>query len=218
MKRIFPMLIAALVFVLAIILMRPERTVPVVIASHDLLSGHLIQLQDLEVRQMPDSLVPAGAFRDPSELAGLTLSVSRTSGDFLYPANMGGEQIVLAKDERAIAIQVSDSAGLAGLLKPGDRVGVTAVIFGPGSGQGAFAKAISGGLRVLYISPDFQALDPMEAIPQDADPGAGTASFATSPVRTRDDKGTVVLAVPTQARSLAYDFAGFRRRERDAPD
>jgi len=207
MKRLIPLLIAGIIFVGALLMLQPEPTVPMLKAAQYLPQGHQIQESDLQVVQLPRSQAPEGAFSDPQAVIGQTLSLPRLQGDYLYPANLGGEKLVLAPDERAVAIGLNDSAGLAGMLQPGDRVGVTAVIFGagvPGAGQGAFAKTISGGFRVLYISPDFRALDPL-----DADSGAMTSPGYTPPSAERQESGTVILAVPIEAEVIAYDFTSF---------
>ena len=201
MKKLFPLLIAALVFAAALFLLRPEATAPIITAGRDLPQGHLVGDGDLILVQYPLSLAPKGAFSDPAAVAGQMLSMPRSTGDVLYPANLGGERLVLNPGERAVALEVTDSAGLAGLLKPGDHIGLTAVIFDP---QGAFAKNVTSGLRVLYISPDFAALDPLEALPD-----ASEDQFSSAPARSRASQGTVVLAVPDEAQLVAYDFASF---------
>jgi pilus assembly protein CpaB len=195
------LLIAGLVFAAALFLLRPEATVPVVTASRTLPLGHTIVEADLALVQYPKSLVPEGAFVETTAVIGQTLSVTRSAGDVLYPANLGGEKLVLAPGERAVALQVTDAAGLAGLLKPGDHVGLTAVIFAQ---EGAFAKNVANGLRVLYVSPDFTALDPLEGA---AEPGG--SGFSATSSRSRATQGTVVLAISTQVQLLAYDFAPF---------
>lgn len=207
MKKIIPLLISGLVFVAALALIRPEETVGIVTAARDLPAGHTIVTEDLAVQQFPESLAPPGAYTDPGLLISETLSVARTTGDVIYPRNLGGENIELAPDERAIAIRVDDSGGLAGLLKPGDRVGLTAVLFGSG-GEGAFAKTITGDFRVLYISPEFVAADPFTVNP----PPSGTAGpfgGGQQAQTRREDSGSVVLAVSTGATIVAYDFAPF---------
>lgn len=201
MKRILPLLIAGLVFAAALFLLRPEPTVPVVTAARMLPVGHQIAEGDLTLAQYPKSLVPEGAFVEATAVIGQTLSMTRSAGDVLYPANLGGEKLVLAPGERAVALQVTDAAGLAGLLKPGDHVGLTAVIFDQ---DGAFSKNVANGLRVLYVSPDFAAQDPLEGA---AD--SGGSQFSATSTRSRATQGTVVLAIPTDAQFLAYDFASF---------
>jgi len=206
MKRFLPLLIGGVVFLFALVMMQPEATAPVVVAAANLPSGHTIVEADLTLQEYPKSMVPEGAFIEMTPLIGQTLSTDRHTGEVFYPENLGGEAIVLGADERAIAIRVTDSGGLAGLLKPGDHVGVTAVI-PDASGNGTFGKAVIGGLRVLYISPSFKAEEP-QAEPAEDDGGglgASTGSFA----QARQDAGTVVLAVPVMARVVGYDFAAF---------
>jgi pilus assembly protein CpaB len=209
MKRILPLLLAAIIFAVALVLMRPEPTVPIVTAARDLPTGYQIAEADLQVRPMPKSMAPSGAFNDPSAAIGGTLSIPRAAGDVLFPANLGGEQLILAPDERAVAIKVDDSAGLAGMLAPGDKVGVTAVIFNAGGAgqQGAFSKTISSGLRVLYVSPDFRALEPINAVSEAEATPAQLGVVQTTAERT--DSGVVILAVPTDSTAVAYDFSSF---------
>ncbi len=217
MKRFLPILIAAVVFIFALVLMQPEATVVIVAAAADLPAGHVLQAADLQEIELPESLAPAGAFTDPNAVIGQRLRIARTAGDLIYPAHLGGEDILLKPDERAIAIHVTDSGGLAGLLKPGDLVGVTAIL-PDAAGSGTFGKAITGGLRVLYISPSFLAEDPPA---QPASTGGGTNSTESDNTGTlgsastsfnttqRQETGTVVLAVPITARMVGYDFANF---------
>ena len=217
MKRFLPILIAAIVFIFALVLMQPEDMVALVAAAADLPAGHVIQAADLQVLELPKSLAPAGAFGNPDALVGQRLRIARTAGDLIYPAHLGGETIVLKPDERAIAIHVTDSGGLAGLLKPGDLVGVTAIL-PDAAGSGTFGKAIIGGLRVLYLSPSFVADDPPAEPPstgQGASPTesstAGALGSSTTDFNTvqRQEAGTVVLAVPITARVVSYDFTAF---------
>lgn len=205
LKKIAPILIAVVIFVVALAAIRPEATIPVVVAARDLPLGHPLSPADLEIRSLPKALVPQGAVTDPTALAGQTLAIPRSAGDVILPTHLGGESLKLAPDERAIAIQVSDSAGLAGLLKPGDRVGVTAVIFGsgPGANQGAYSKTITGNLRVLYVSPEFAAVEADTA--QSSDEEGRYSPPASSSGRKLS--GAVVLAVPVHAVALSYDFS-----------
>ena len=213
MKRFLPLLIAAAIFIIALLMMKPEAVVPVVAAAANLPAGHILTAQDLSLVYIPDSLAPAGdAFSDPQGLLGQTLRVYRNAGDFIYPANLGGEELSLSPNERAIAIQVTDSSGLAGLVKPGDRVGVTAILPGP-NGSSSFGKFLIGGLRVLYITPSFQAEQP--SAQQINDPQAGQDGEAFSVPSgaglgaDRAGEGTVVLAVPVTAQVVGYDFSAF---------
>jgi pilus assembly protein CpaB len=207
MKKLLPIVIAVPVFLLSLLFMRPEATSPVVLAAIDLPEGHILAAADIQVRQVPKSQAPQDAFSDPSQLVGQTLRVFRGAGDVIKPSNLGGEVIILAPDERAVAIHVTDAAGLAGLIRPGDSVGVTAVIDSP---DGPFAKTVASGLRVLYISPEFKAAQGAASAPTSStsnSPFAGGGSSSSQ--RPRELEGTVVLAVPVDAITIGYDFSTF---------
>lgn len=201
LRNLLPVLVAAVVFVAAIVLVQPPPTLTVVVAASDLAAGRILEPQDVAVQEFPEELAPADAFGAPDGVIGQTLRVDRSAGDILRASNLG-EPVTLAGNERAVAIHVRDSAGLAGLLNPGDVVGVVAVleVQTPGAVPGTYSKATIEPLRVLYLSPEFQVR--AQATPQ-VDPVTGLA-------RTGDDReleGTVVLAVPTSAQVVFYDFA-----------
>lgn len=208
MKKLLPIVIAIPVFLLALLFMRPEATTPVVVAAMDLPEGHTLAATDVTVSQVPKSQAPQGAISDPAQLVGQTLRVYRGAGDVINPSHLGGEVIILAPDERAVAIHVTDAAGLAGLIRPGDTVGVTAVM---DSQDGPFAKTVASGLRVLYISPEFKASQGGQSTSSTSsssgDPFAGGGS--TTAQGPRETEGTVVLAVPVDAITIGYDFSTF---------
>ena len=207
MKKLLPIVIAIPVFLLALLFMRPEATTPVVVAAMDLPEGHTLAATDVTVSQVPQSQAPQGAFSDPAQLVGQTLRVFRGAGDVINPSHLGGEVIILAPNERAVAIHVTDAAGLAGLIRPGDTVGVTAVME---SQDGPFAKTVASGLRVLYISPEFKAAEGGQSAPatsSSSDPFSGGGSTASQ--SSRETEGTVVLAVPVEAITIGYDFSTF---------
>jgi pilus assembly protein CpaB len=198
-KNIFPLLLSAVVFIIAVLQLQPPPEVAVFVAAKNLPAGHTLQEPDLEVRQLPEHLVPEGAFLAPDGLVGETLRVDRTPGDVLLPEHLGGEALTLAPDERAVAVEVTDAAGLGGLLRPGDRVGITAVVL---QQSGTYAKVIAEDLRVLYLSPDFEALDPAVLQPEEeAGLVAGSSGYQ------RETSGVVILAVPTDLSIVPYEFA-----------
>ncbi len=202
-----PYVFAVLAMLVGYVLLRPAPKVEIVGAARDLPEGHVLSegdLQTLAVEQAPE-----GAFTDPAAVIGQALRVDRTAGDAILAVHLGGNpRPALQPDERAVAIEVTDSAGLAGLLQPGDRVGVTAVIQ---QDRAVYAKVVGEGFRVLYISPDFQALDPavVEAYRHPQAQKSDAAGFSGSVPPDRKSRGTVVLAVPVKAQVVAYDFSAF---------
>lgn len=204
MKKVLPYLLAAVVFLFALALLRPPAQTQVVTAALDLPAGHTLTEGDLTLRSMPAEVLPAeGVITDPAQAVGQTLRVDRTAGDVILTTHLGESQVALKPDERAVAVHVTDASGMGGVLKPGDLVGVSAVIFKQGMGEeaGIFSKTTIEGLRVLYVQPSFVAEDPAQSAVITPDPKTGLAVQ-----RQRSKEGVIILAVPVQAQAVVYDF------------
>lgn len=202
MKKIIPILIAVVVFAVALAMVQPEEQGQVVIAARDMSARHVIQEGDVALRSLPLSSIPQDALRDLKAVIGQTLRVDRLAGDLILPAHLGGQQIELLPNERAIAIKVDDSGGLSGLIQPGDLVGVTAVLR---SVNGTYSKYVAGGLRVLFITPEFRFSKPQSGASSEAEDSGVLVSPAMGG-SARQAEGVVVLAVPVETQVLIYDF------------
>jgi pilus assembly protein CpaB len=205
-KKYLPYLLAVFVFFVALSLLRPPEQMQVAVAAVDLPAGHILTESDLVMKGIPaDLLPPEGVITDPAAAVGQALRIDRSAGDLILATHLGDKPVLLQPDERAVAIQVSDSAGLAGIIRPGDRVGVTAILTdGDYTVQGVFSKAAVENLRVLYIQPSFVAEDPAEAAGRIITPDPQTGIAVQ---RQRSKEGVVVLAVPVKAQAVVYDFA-----------
>lgn len=206
MKKWMPFGIALLVFLVALVLNQPEKQIDVVVAAVDLPDGHVLADGDLTARQMPKSLAPAGAVSDPKQLIGQRLRVARGAGDPVLPSHLGGEALELQPNERAVALRVTTAQGIAGLITPGDHVGITAIIE---SGQELYAKYLAGGLRILWVDPAFRRDDIQKPV---ATPGASTfpsigVGSGISVASGGAESGLIVLAIPVDAKSISYDFS-----------
>ena len=203
-KKVVPYLLAAVVFLFVLAFLRPPAQMPVVTAALDLPAGHTLTEGDLTLRSLPAEALPAeGVITDPAQAVGQTLRVDRTAGDVILSSHLGESQVALKADERAVAVHVTDASGMGGVLRPGDLVGVSAVIFKQGMGEesGVFSKTTVEGLRVLYVQPSFVAEDPAQSAVITPDPKTGLAIQ-----RQRSKEGVVILAVPVQAQAVVYDF------------
>ena len=198
MRKTLPILIIGLALIGVFIFLKPEGTQAVVVAARDLPVGHTLTEADLQIAELPEKL-SAEAYTDPTEISGQTLRLARSGGDVITPQHIGLTYLLPQPGERGIGIEVNDSGGLAGVLKPGDYVGVTAVLLRAGSEAGTYAKLMVENLRVLYVSPEFQAMDPTLYAADEEQSG-----FSSAPQRS--GTGTVILAVPSEARTVAYDF------------
>lgn len=204
MKKWLPLIGALIVFLIALALLRPAPQKAVVVAAVDLPAGHVIADGDLTTRRMAEEFLPADVLTDPANALGMTLKADRTAGDLILASHLSPERVELKPGERAVALAVTDSQGLAGLIRPGDRVGVTAVLTDESTteNRGVFSKITVENLRVLYLSPSFYAEDAAASAVITPDPATGLVFQ-----REREDKGTVVLAVPVDAVAVVYDYS-----------
>lgn len=204
MKKIFPIILAAIVFVAALVMMRPAPSQTVVVAAYDLRAGHVLTLDDLAMKAVPDDVLAPDALTDANLAVGQPLRIDRGQGDVIRASQLGN-LISLEPNERAIAVNITDPTGVAGLLIPGQKVGIVATIPQQSSmdASGTFSKATIENLRVLYIDPRYAAnLDVNVPTP---DGNFGGMSGVNTDERARD--GSVILAVPVDLQTVFYDFS-----------
>lgn len=206
-RKFFALALSLLLALVVAMILLPAPEESVLVAAYHLSSGHVLRDSDLALISLPASDIPADALRTPLEAVGQTLSMERVAGDILRSSTLG-DTIRLQPDERAIAVAVNNASGLGGLLKPGNRVGVMAIIStSDNSGTSSFAKVTVENLRILYISPDFEAQDPIDpsqlATQQNDNPNLVMYSLS----QERADDGIVVLAVPIEQVPILYDFS-----------
>lgn len=203
MKKILPVILAAAAFIVVLLVLSPTPEEDVLVAAYDLPMGHVVESSDFYLGAFPKDMIPQDALTDPEQVVGMTLMVGRSEGDILRSTNIGTEPMALAPNERALAVTVDNASGLAGLLRPGDLVGLTAIIESTGVGEnGTYSKAAVENLRVLYLSPDFLARDASESV-------VTTTTDNTTATAQKEKKptGALVLAVPIEAETITYDFA-----------
>ena len=206
-KKIIPYVLAIIVFFAAMILLRPTPSKTVVVAAHDLRAGHALVDGDLTVQAMPASSVASDALTDTKQAVGQTLKLDRGQGDILRTSNLG-ELITLQPDERAVAVKVTDTTGLVGLLVPGQKVGIVASVpVQSNTTQGTFSKATIEGLRVLYLDPRFAATDATSMQPASTSSSLVGTTGGVGTSTERAQQGFVVLAVPTSLQTVVYDFS-----------
>ena len=173
---------------------RQEAMSPMVVAARDLGAGTQLAATDLQVRMVPAAELPPDALTAPEPLLEQTLSVVRFAGETVA-LNHLGPAIALAPDERGIAVRVKTDSGLAGLLQPGQRVGLVAVVSDwQGQNQRGYAKALIENVRILWIAPSFR-LHPDSFLPDSPD-------TAPQPVAR---EGIIVLAASTLPEPVLYD-------------
>src|SRR4051794_19994805 len=112
----------------------PPPAARILVAAHPLRAGNLLKYDDIQMREMVASEVPAGAHADtPPARADLVGSMVRRGlqpneillpADMLRPGDHGFLASVLQPGMRATTVGVDAVSGTAGLIWPGDHVDV----------------------------------------------------------------------------------------------
>ncbi len=202
---LLPLLLGLLTFGLILLTLwpEPEPTVDIVVAARDLGVGAALAPAYLALRTLPADQAPPDAVSDPMPLVGQTLAVARFQGEPISPRHLG-PGVRLGPDERALAVQVKRDRGLAGLLRPGARVGVVATL--PDENGDLFAKAVIENLRVLYVSPEFQAKPEAPVTAQMTVSDGELSGLTASPGRSSApaNEGVILLAAPIEPYPVAF--------------
>lgn len=147
-------------------LRRIVPTVEVFVANKALPFGHVLTPEDVVAIAWPQNAVPETAFRDRAVLFpgddGKKRTVVRQMEKFepllaskmTEPGEDAGLNTRLARGMRAFPIRVDTNAGIAGLVRIGDRVDVywTGSAGNLGSDmQGEFTKLIESGVSIIAI-------------------------------------------------------------------
>lgn len=193
---------------------RLEQKATVVVAAADLPAGAVIRPTDIELRTLHASGAVTGAYTDTAQVLGQTLTVPRLAGDQFTPAAFAyqpSESEGLGAGERAIALRVSDSQGVLGVLQPGDRV--SAVMVDSRNNQ---ARLLLTSLRVLRVSYDFRYTEPEQRSTapsgpislsgNDAETESASYTATASSTAQRSQQGVVLLAVPNTLIETTWQF------------
>ncbi len=129
---------------------------PVVVAKIDLAAGTRLTTNLIEIKTLPRGGIPSGAYTSIEEALDKVLTTARVAGDPITTYVAGESNVSagipaqLAPDNVAISIKVDQATGLAGIVRPGQRVVVIGVIDPSRIQQGNYQSISSQ----AYPSPD----------------------------------------------------------------
>lgn len=112
----------------------PLDTVQLVIARTDVPLGQRIEPGNLALVDWPAAHVPAGAYRELTQVVGQSARQALVAGEPLLPSRLvlgaQGEGLasLLEPGTRAMTVKVDQVVGIAGFLQPADRVDVIATL------------------------------------------------------------------------------------------
>ena len=127
-------LVAALAGILTLVYLRSLRAdTPVVVAAQPIAVGARLAAGDLQIKLVRRGDALPNALSRIEDAVGQVISTQRLPGDQVTADMLGNQAISaiaagLAPDHRAVAVRVTRSSGLAGILRPGDYVSLIAVV------------------------------------------------------------------------------------------
>lgn len=176
---------------------RDEATVPVVVASYDILPRTTIDESMVRVLRVRQSVAPRHSFGEMADVVGkvaLTSIPANTAIGHTEVAARGsalGLAFAIEPGMRAVTVAVDAVIGVAGFLKPGDRVDVIATI---GRGDDAMVLTVLQDVQLLAFGSQLEK-ERLQAEGQDkptqlATRGRDTATLLVTP----QDAERLVLA------------------------
>lgn len=163
----------------------------VVVATHPLISGAIVTAADVKIIPWPGTNPPKGTFENPDQVIGKTVFDAIGEEELISDTHLASEKSGggsgVPEGMRAVSIHVTDSTGVMGMLRAGQKVDVQ-VVLGK-TGAETIVRTALEDLEVLAVHP----------VPE------GSSQGAILPVVT-------LLAGPAQADVLAAADSGARVR------
>jgi Flp pilus assembly protein CpaB len=172
----------------------------VVIAKQDLAAGTRLTADLLKESRIPRGAVPEGAFSKVDQAVGLVLTADRVSGDVITSYVAGdstaaaGIPAQLSPNYVAIAVNVDQATGLAGIVRAGQRVSVIAIL-----DPQVIQRELSNHLIPAYFPTETASSSGAESAAVQPTP-TPTPQPPLSPVASITIKGLRVLVVPQSFR------------------
>lgn len=190
----------------------PGGDVDVVVAAQRIEPGTRITADMLDIATVPGSTVIEGALADTTGLEGLVARVPIERGEQITASKVGGDSgddgaaAVVPPGYRAMAVEVQESTSVGGLIVPGDRVDVVAVIE---EGDTGIKRGVTLLQNVEVLAVAQTALKPVTRLDRDGNPiqtdtADGVLAERPDDTEANEDARTVTLAIlPEDAPLLA---------------
>jgi pilus assembly protein CpaB len=133
-RTIYLTLFLVLALLAGLLTLRAQRTVAVLVATHDVRAGQQVGSQDVEVRRVHADGIPTDALAAPDDAIGSYVAWPLTAGEPVLSRMVRRERSGIALTAamtvpdgyRAIAVPVQPAGAVGGMLSPGDHVDIYA--------------------------------------------------------------------------------------------
>lgn len=110
-------------------------TVEIIVAARDIAKGTKLTEADLKTASFLPATIPGGTFNTPQGLIGRVVATPVAAGEMLTNGRLlddslqyGGVSTLITPGMRAIAVKGNQILGIAGFIRPGNRVDVLVTI------------------------------------------------------------------------------------------
>jgi pilus assembly protein CpaB len=139
-----------------------QATTPVVVMTEGVTVGTALDEKKVHAIPFPSANVPEGSFRSVKDVIGRVVKSSHVRGEPIVEARLAqrgaseGLSAAIPQDMRAMGVRVTDVTGVAGFIKPGDKVDVIVVIGPKGErgGEKAISKQVLQNIKVLAVGAE----------------------------------------------------------------
>ncbi len=185
-----------------------------VVAKQDIAAGTTINVEMVEVVDVPQNLLIPGAYADTNIVVGQAVRFPVQKGEQLSPAKVGvepkvsGLSGVVPNSMRGVAASVQQVTAVGGLILPGDRVDIVVTQKFKVSDTADLYRTYVLLQNVEVLSVAQEAQKPAPVAESQTDPKSAGASALTSgqlpkDVKEQPDAGTITVALdPAQVLSL----------------
>lgn len=136
---------------------RPDETMTVMLAKHDLGPGKTISKDDLVTMQLPPDYVPDDVLRQPEQAIGRVPRERILALEFIRLERLAdpeaglGLNAIIPRGMRALSINISDGSAVSGFLNPNNYVDVLVTIRG-GGGRPTETVTLLQAVTVLAVN------------------------------------------------------------------
>ena len=165
--------------------------VSILVAARYIPAGSFLKNGMAELKSVPGAFVSPSAIRDLQEVAGLTTLAPISAGEQILSNKFGEGRVTLAltlnPGFRAYTLDVSETTGVGGLLRPGNRVDLLTKV---ASGKREVTSFVYQDVLVLAVGRKL---------------GSPSTGVSENQAEDEGNYGTVTLAVtPEQAETLMF--------------
>jgi len=212
------------------------KTEALSVATAELPWGTKLTREMIEVVPFPAGNLPEGYFQDRESLVGRVVLVNLKRNESILESKLapvsittGGVSAVTNPEKRAMAVKVDEVVGVAGFIKPGDRVDVMVTINPSRSGESVLAKLVLSNTLVLATGTETErkggnekatpvTVITLEVTPEEAEKLALATTEGKLRLALRNPMNTdVALTKGATINSLLSSYRVFEKPEK-APD